>query len=164
MTAAVHYSYYTPAGPITIEEQGGAVTRIVLGRATLSGAFAPSAATNQAATQLQEYFARKRRAFAFPHKTFGSAFQNQVWAALEEVAYGHTTTAASLAAAIGHAGAHRAIGQAVRANPLAIVVPAHRLVRADGQPWGEGRPALIRGALLQFEQAALEADAAAQER
>lgn len=164
MTVPVHYSYYTPAGPITIEAQGGTVTRVVLGRVTLAGTFAPDAATNQAATQLQEYFARKRRTFTFPHQTFGTAFQNKVWTALEDVAYGQTITAAQLASVIGHAGAHRAIGQAVRANPLAIIVPVHRLVRASGQPWGEGKSARIRGALLNFEKAAIQFDDSANER
>ncbi len=154
MTAPVHYSYYTPAGPITIEARGADVTRIVLGQAALAGTHEPNAATNQAATQLQEYLARRRRAFTFAFATCGSAFQNQVWTALAQVPYGKTVTAARLAEMIGHAGAHRAVGAAVRANPLAIVVPAHRLVRAGGQPWGEGKPARIRGALLAFEQAA----------
>lgn len=158
MTAPVHYSYYTPAGPITIEARGADVTRIVLGQAALAGEREPSAATNQAATQLQEYLARRRRTFTFAYATGGSAFQNQVWTALAQVPYGQTVTAARLAEMIGHAGAHRAVGSAVRANPLAIVVPAHRLVRAGGQPWGEGKPARIRGALLSFERAALAAD------
>ncbi len=163
MTAPVHYSYYTPAGTITIEARGGDVTKVALGKASLAGAFKPNAATNQAATQLQEYFARRRRAFTFGFAMNGSAFQNLVWAALAEVPYGQTVTAAQLARAIGHDGAHRAVGAAVRANPLAIVIPAHRLVRASGQPWGEGKPARIRAALLAFEQASLRAngDAAA---
>ena len=72
--------------------------------------------------------------------------------ALADVPYAQTVTAADLASRIGHAGAHRAVGGAVRANPFALVVPTHRLVRANGQPWGEGKPARVRAALLRFEQ------------
>ena len=47
---------------------------------------------------------------------------------------------------------NRAVGAAARACPFAIAVPLHRLVRANGQPWGEGKPARVRGALLKLEQ------------
>ena len=147
-----YYCYFTPAGPVTIAANGFAITRVVLGRAQLTGDFEPSKLTNLAATQIQQYLAGKRTRFSLPLAASGTAFQRQVWKALSEVPYAQTATAADIAERIGHAGAHRAVGGAVRANPFAIVVPCHRLVRANGQAWGEGKPARLRAALLKFEQ------------
>ncbi len=151
MAQAQHYTYFTPAGPITIEARGEAISKVVLGRVTLGGPCKPSPLTNQAATQVQEYLAGKRNSFSLPYRANGSSFQQAVWDALERVPYGQTVTAAELAERIGHAGAHRAVGSAVRLNPLAIIVPSHRLVRTNGQPWGDGKPARLRAAILKME-------------
>lgn len=147
-----YYSYFTPAGPVTVACQARAITRIALGRVELEGTHAPSSLANKAATQIQEYLAGKRTRFSLPLAACGTPFQQQVWAALADIPYGQTATAADVAQRIGHPGAHRAIGGAVRACPFALVVPAHRLVRASGQPWGEGKDARLRAALLKFEQ------------
>lgn len=151
-SSSTYYTYFTPAGPITVAANGRAITRVALGRVALSSAQTPSELTNLAATQIQEYLARKRTTFNLPLAEMGTPFQQQVWKALADVPYAQTVTAADLASRIGHAGAHRAVGGAVRANPFALVVPTHRLVRANGQPWGEGKPARVRAALLRFEQ------------
>ena len=147
-----YYSYFTPAGPVTVACDGRAITRIALGRAELDGSYEPCSMTSKAATQIQEYLARRRTRFTLPLATSGTPFQQQVWNALANVPYGQTATAADIAQRIGHAGAHRAVGAAVRACPFAPVVPTHRLVRVGGQPWGEGKPARIRAALLKLEQ------------
>ena len=60
-------------------------------------------------------------------------------------------TCAQLAERMGRTGSHRAVGAAVRANPLAIIVPAHRVTSANGKPLGTGRPAAVKGALLKME-------------
>ena len=59
-----YYSYFTPAGPITVAASGRAITRIALGKAPLAGVCAPSELTNKAATQVQEYLAGKRTSFS----------------------------------------------------------------------------------------------------
>ena len=61
-----YYSYFTPAGPITVAANGRAITRIALGKAPLAGVCAPSELTNKAATQVQEYLAGKRTSFSLP--------------------------------------------------------------------------------------------------
>ena len=147
-----YYSYFTPAGPITVASNGRAITRIALGKTPLAGVCAPSELTNKAATQVQEYLAGKRTSFSLPLGACGTPFQQQVWNAIADIPYAQTATAADIACRIGHAGAHRAVGAAARACPFAIAVPLHRLVRANGQPWGEGKPARVRSALLKLEQ------------
>ena len=152
-SSPTYYSYFTPAGPITVACDGHAITRVALGRTEFTGMCAPTSLANKTATQIQEYLAGKRTAFSLPLATCGTAFQRQVWDALAAIPYGQTATAADIAQRIGHAGAHRAVGSAVRACPFALVVPTHRLVRANGQPWGDGKPARIRAALFELEQA-----------
>ena len=151
-SSSTYYTYFTPAGPITIAANGRAITRVALGRVALSGAQAPSELTNLAATQIQEYLARKRTTFNLPLAEVGTPFQQQVRKALADVPYAQTVTAADLASRIGHAGAHRADGGPEAADPVDRVLPQHRRGGANGTPWGEGKPARVRAALLRFEQ------------
>jgi methylated-DNA-[protein]-cysteine S-methyltransferase len=75
---------------------------------------------------------------AIPWSTGGTAFQNQVWRALIDIPAGETSTYAALAARIGRPAAVRAVGAANGANPLAVLVPCHRLIGADGSLTGYG--------------------------
>lgn len=83
-------------------------------------------------TQLAEYFDGRRTRFDLPLRPAGTAFQQSVWRALLKVPFGRTSTYGALAAEIGRPTAARAVGAAVGANPLAVVVPCHRIVGADG--------------------------------
>jgi methylated-DNA-[protein]-cysteine S-methyltransferase len=85
-----------------------------------------------AARQLAEYFAGARREFALPLAATGTAFQQQVWRALLAIAYGETVSYRELARAVGRPDAQRAVGAANARNPLAIVVPCHRVIGARG--------------------------------
>lgn len=150
--ASAYYSYRTPHGMLTIGARGDVVCRIAFGTAPLPGIQQPTAATNRASTELLEYFSGKRRTFDLPLRLQGSTFQQQVWNEVCALPYAHTATAADIAAAIGHPGAHRAVGAALRRCPAPIVVPTHRVVNAAGKPWGSGQEARVRGALLQMER------------
>lgn len=149
---ALFYSYPTPHGPITIRSFNGAVTDVALGDVKLDGTRKPSTATNAAATQIQEYLAGKRRSFDLRLDLRGSDFQQETWRAVANIPYGTCLTCAQLAERMGRAGSHRAVGAAVRANPLAIVVPAHRVTSANGKPLGTGRSAAVKSALLKMER------------
>ncbi len=85
--------------------------------------------------------------------TSGSAFQRQVWAALRAIPAGTTTTYGKLATAIGKPGAARAIGMANGANPIAIVVPCHRVIGADATLTGFGGGLHRKRWLLEHERA-----------
>jgi methylated-DNA-[protein]-cysteine S-methyltransferase len=88
------------------------------------------------ARELDEYFAGTRRAFDVPlDRRLSSGFRAEVLAHLPEIGYGHTESYAQVAAAAGNAKAVRAVGTACATNPLPVVVPCHRVVRADGS-WG----------------------------
>ena len=92
----------------------------------------PDPVTEQAAAELQEYFAGKRAEFTVAARPYGSAFQQRVWSALSRVPYGRVVTYGALAAAIGQPTACRAVASAVGKNPLLILIPCHRVVAAAG--------------------------------
>ena len=89
-------------------------------------------------TQLEEYFAGRRREFDLPLHPIGTAFQQRVWAALLDIPYGETTSYGKTAAAIGAPTASRAVGLANGQNPIPIIVPCHRVIGANGSLTGYG--------------------------
>jgi AraC family transcriptional regulator of adaptative response/methylated-DNA-[protein]-cysteine methyltransferase len=89
-------------------------------------------------TQLREYFRGERREFDFPLDLAGTPWQRKVWSALLEIPYGSTTSYGALAARLGKPGGSRAVGRANGENYVAIVVPCHRVVQADGGLRGYG--------------------------
>ena len=94
-----------------------------------------------ARTQLDEYFAGKRKTFTTPidrEKLGGTDFQHRVWAGLEAIPYGVTISYGELARRIEHPAAVRAVGLANGRNPLSIIVPCHRVIGANGKLTGYG--------------------------
>ena len=104
-----------------------------------------------AAEQLDGYFAGRLRAFDLPLVQGGTAFQRQVWAALRDVPYGATLSYAAIAGRIGRPRAARAVGHALAGNPLAVVVPCHRVVGAAGRLTGYAGGVDVKAALLALE-------------
>lgn len=102
-------------------------------------------------TQLQEYFRGSRRAFTVPLRCAGTAFQERVWAALCEIPYGQTWSYLDLALRVGDAHATRAVGYANGANPIAILVPCHRVINAGGGEGGYGGGLWRKRILLDLE-------------
>ena len=92
----------------------------------------------QAVSQLREYFAGTRREFDLPLRMQGTEFQRRVWRSLAEIRYGETWSYGQLARRIDNPNASRAVGLANGNNPIAIVVPCHRVIGADGSLTGFG--------------------------
>lgn len=90
----------------------------------------------EAARQLTEYFAGVRRGFDLPLGPVGTPFQQCVWAELRTIPYGETTTYSAVARQLGDALAVRAVGRANATNPLAIIVPCHRVIGTGGKLTG----------------------------
>jgi methylated-DNA-[protein]-cysteine S-methyltransferase len=101
--------------------------------------------------ELTEYFAGKRSRFDVKLKPEGTAFQQAVWRQLLKVGFGKTSTYGTLAAAIGKANASRAVGAAVGANPISIIVPCHRIIGRDGSLTGFGGGLDRKAKLLRLE-------------
>ena len=103
--------------------------------------------------ELDEYFAGKRRHFSLPLDLRGTDFQLACWQALLEIPYGETRTYRDIAQAIGHPRAYRAVGMANNRNPIAIVVPCHRVIASNGSLCGYGGGLDLKRQLLDLEQA-----------
>ncbi|MHC5375674.1 methylated-DNA--[protein]-cysteine S-methyltransferase [Enterococcus sp. LJL120] len=127
----------TPIGPFWLQADDTGLTR---------GTFTPlpedsAEKTNphlvQAKKELVEYFAGQRQNFTVPLSIkVGTAFQRQVWQALQEIPFGDTRSYQAIAQAIDNPKAVRAIGQANRHNPIAIIIPCHRVIGKNGQLTG----------------------------
>jgi methylated-DNA-[protein]-cysteine S-methyltransferase len=101
--------------------------------------------------ELEEYFAGERRDFTFPLDLRGTEFQLRCWQALLQIPYGETRTYADIARAVGQPRGFRAVGLANNRNPIAIVVPCHRVIASDGTLCGYGGGLDIKQKLLDLE-------------
>lgn len=105
------------------------------------------------AGELREYFAGSRQQFDVPVVLRGTAFQCSVWAALTDIPFGERRSYRDIAEQLGNASMGRAIGAAVRANPVSIIVPGHRIVASTGAVVGYAAGIGVKTALLEHETA-----------
>jgi len=106
-----------------------------------------------AVSQLREYLSGRRQVFDLPLDVRGTAFQSAVWRQVGRIPYGETTTYGAIAQLMGHPKASRAVGGAVGANPVPIIVPCHRVIGAHGALTGFGGGLEVKAALLRLEGA-----------
>ncbi|UZR93849.1 methylated-DNA--[protein]-cysteine S-methyltransferase [Chondrinema litorale] len=104
-------------------------------------------------TQLIEYFDKKRNQFDFPMNLVGTDFQKEVWKELKEIPYGNTISYKKLAENLGNVKKIRAAASANGKNPIAIVVPCHRVIGADGSMTGYASGVWRKKWLLEHEGA-----------
>lgn len=102
--------------------------------------------------QLQKYFAGELRDFDLPLAPLGTPFQLTVWNALQRIPYGETTSYGQLARRLDRPNASRAVGLANGANPIAIIIPCHRVIGAGGKLTGFGGGLDIKQRLLDLER------------
>lgn len=105
----------------------------------------------ETAGQLDEYFRHQRRQFSLPLARQGTPFQQQVWHYLQQIPYGQVRSYGQQAQALGKASAARAVGAANGRNPVAIIVPCHRVLAADGRLTGYAGGLAHKIWLLQHE-------------
>src|SRR6267154_2135434 len=104
-------------------------------------------------SQLEAYFRGELRSFTCELDLIGTQFQRDCWQALLRIPYGETCSYADIASAIGRPNAFRAVGQANHDNPIAIIVPCHRVLGADGTLTGYGGGLSTKEKLLRLEGA-----------
>lgn len=126
----------TPLGSCLIEGDEHGVSKIwVLDEDMPASNIIPSE-LQEAVTQLNDYFAGKRKSFDFKLNPHGTEFQKKVWNALLEIPFGKTMSYHQLSVTLGDVKAIRAVASANGKNPLWIVVPCHRIIGADGSLTG----------------------------
>lgn len=101
--------------------------------------------------QLEEYLARVRKEFDLPLAPAGTPFQRKVWDALVQIPYGQTRSYRQIAEAVGSPKGFRAVGMANNRNPIAVFIPCHRVIGADGSMVGYGGGLEIKEHLLRLE-------------
>jgi methylated-DNA-[protein]-cysteine S-methyltransferase len=141
--------FETPFGPAWVSfDSNGAVTVFGFGPGEDGDGGNP-----EVARQIDEFFAGKRQAFNFPLAPKGSEFQKRVWAELVKIPFGETISYGELARRIGNPAASRAVGRANATNPIAVIVPCHRVIGANGTLTGYAGGIELKDKLLAWERA-----------
>lgn len=118
----------------------------------------------EAKKQLDDYFSGKRKSFNLPVLLTGTSFQYKVWEAVNKIPFGQTTSYLKLSQALGNPAAIRAVGAAIGANPILIIIPCHRIIGTNGKLTGyaggldrkerllelEGRAPMAKQGMLDF--------------
>ena len=140
-----HLVVPSPVGCLRIEAEGGAI--IAVTPTDEAPSRSDDRLLNACAAKLQAYFAGRLTNFSVPLAPRGTPFQQTVWRELGRIPYGGTTTYGAIARAVGKPKAARAVGQAVHRNPVAILIPCHRVIGANGfvsgYAWGPGMKARL---------------------
>jgi methylated-DNA-[protein]-cysteine S-methyltransferase len=154
----MYYSYLTsPLGRLLIAGDSAGLRLIHFQRGPQQGRPAPDWQEDRrplgaALTQLEAYFAGALRQFTLNLAPQGTPFQQAVWRALQDIPYGVTTSYGALARQLGKPQAARAVGAANGQNPLAVVIPCHRVISSTGKLIGYAGGLDIKQALLAFER------------
>ncbi len=134
-----HYCWYdSPIGILKIAEDDQGITEVSFQEERGADQKEGSLYLEMTLRQLEEYFAGTRRSFDVPLSLKGTEFQKNVWHALMSISYGKTVSYQDIAAMIGNEKASRAIGNANHHNPVVIIVPCHRVIKANGSIGGYG--------------------------
>lgn len=160
MITLCHTTIDTPIGPLLLVGDGDALHGVGFASGPRPPRVDPAWREDRAPlapviAQLEEYFAGERTAFDLPLAFTGTPFQVAVWEALREIPYGQTISYGELAQRVGRPTAVRAVGATNGRNPIAVVVPCHRVIGADGSLTGFGGGLPTKRALLELERPSL---------
>lgn len=130
----------SPIGRLELTSEGKALTSLTIERdGQLPFDSVPEHSNrvlDRAANQLNEYFSGRRRSFSIPLAARGTEFQHAIWDQLTALEWGEVTTYGELGLGTGRATAGRAVGGAIGANPIPVIVPCHRVLGSDGRVTG----------------------------
>jgi methylated-DNA-[protein]-cysteine S-methyltransferase len=154
------FFYEYPVGTLGIAEhtdsprEGGAICRVFFAAEERLEGFTVNETPliRKAAAQLAEYFDGKRKTFVLPLALQGTAFQISVWKALQRIPAGETRSYKDVAALIGNPKACRAVGMANNRNPIAIIIPCHRVIGKNGNLTGYAGGLPVKQYLLDLEK------------
>jgi len=149
----IYYSRISsPVGPLLLAVSERGLVALEFGRGKIAAGWVESEEKTAAcARQLEEYFAGRRRRFDLPLDLRGTDFRKSCWRELLKIPYGETRSYADIARAIGKPAAVRAVGLANGQNPVAIIVPCHRVIGSDGSLTGYGGGLEAKRRLLELE-------------
>jgi methylated-DNA-[protein]-cysteine S-methyltransferase len=144
----------TPFGPIRLRADAAGLRELAFVDDAAAAAPPPAGLLAEARDQLEAYFAGERTAFELPLAPVGTPFHERVWALVSAIGHGETASYGELAARLGVPTAARAVGAANGRNPIAIVIPCHRVVGARGALTGYAYGVDRKAGLLALERGA----------
>ena len=134
------FFYDTPVGKLIIGEENGSITRVTWTQLPKNYLQEETELILKCKNQLDEYFAGKRKTFDLPLAPKGTDFQKKVWNALQEIPCGEIRSYKDIAVAVDNPRGCQAVGGANGKNPIAIIIPCHRVVgtggKLTGYAWG----------------------------
>jgi O-6-methylguanine DNA methyltransferase len=149
----LYYStWHSPIGALTHVASDCGLVKLEFGRNTHPNWIHSDDRLAPYRLELEKYFAGKLRVFTVPLDLRGTGFQMSCWRALLQIPYGETRTYAEQARAIGRPQAFRAVGMANHDNPVAIIVPCHRVIASSGKLAGYGGGLPLKQKLLDLER------------
>jgi methylated-DNA-[protein]-cysteine S-methyltransferase len=144
--------YKSPLGPIEIVGSKDSIIALDFVEDMLPGEDELTFCVKECLKQVDEYFKGERREFFLNLQPEGTVFQKSVWRQLEKIPYGKTTSYGKVADVIGKPNASRAVGSANGKNPIAIIIPCHRVIGSDGSLTGYGGGLWRKRWLIGFEK------------
>lgn len=144
----------SPIGPLTLQAMNGKLCGLHFGGEKSPEDFVfevDYGVIARTKTELEEYFAGKRKTFTVPVTVCGTNFQSRIWDQLRTIPYGETRTYSRLAADAGSPGGARAAGMACHSNPIGIIIPCHRVLSIGGKLTGFAGGLDVKRALLKLE-------------
>ena len=145
------YTRQTSIGCLGLAERDGVIIELALKARPAAEPLPEPDLIRRVFAQIEEYLAGRRKHFDVPLYAEGTPFMRRVWDALCRIPYGETRSYKDIAAAIGQPAAMRAVGMANNRNPIALIIPCHRVIGADGKLVGFGGGLDMKRYLLDLE-------------
>lgn len=125
------YTYNTKIGNITIIEKDGYIANLYINYNNIKTIQKETKLISQTANEIKEYLDGNKKSFSIPIKTEGTDFQKKVWQEVLKIPYGETRSYKDIAININNSKACRAVGTAIKNNPIPIIIPCHRVIKSN---------------------------------
>lgn len=125
------YTYNTKIGNITIIEKDGYIANLYINYNNIKTIQKETKLISQTANEIKEYLDGNKKSFSIPIKIEGTDFQKKVWQALLKIPYGENRSYKDIAININNSKAYRAVGTAIKNNPIPIIIPCHRVIKSN---------------------------------
>lgn len=152
MDGTIRKFFESPVGTLEIASRDGAIVRVGFADKKAGGEKAACECVDRCITELREYFEGKRKKFTVRVRPEGTKFQVAVWRELSKIPYGETVSYQDIAARVGNPKAARAVGMANNRNPVAIIIPCHRVIGKNGGMVGYATGLWKKELLLSLER------------
>lgn len=146
------YTYNTKIGNITIVATNDYITNLYINYNNIKAIQEETKLIKQTFNEIKEYLNKERKYFSIPIQVKGTDFQKKVWQELLKIPYGETRSYKDIAININNSKAYRAVGTAIKNNPIPIIIPCHRVIKSNKNLGGYAYGLEIKKILLKIEK------------